>query len=55
DIQEFMIVPVGAASYREGLRMAVEIYHTLKKVLQSRGLATSVGDEGGFAPDLPSN
>jgi len=55
DIQEFMIVPVGASSYREGLRMAVEIYHTLKKVLQSRGLATSVGDEGGFAPNLPSN
>lgn len=55
DIQEFMIVPTGAPSYREGLRMAVEIYHTLKKVLQSRGLATSVGDEGGFAPNLPSN
>jgi enolase len=55
DIQEFMIVPVGASSYREGLRMAVEIYHTLKSVLQSRGLATSVGDEGGFAPNLPSN
>lgn len=55
DIQEFMIVPTGAPSYREGLRMAVEIYHNLKKVLQSRGLATSVGDEGGFAPNLPSN
>ncbi len=55
DIQEFMVVPVGAATFREGLRMAVEIYHTLKKVLQSRGLATSVGDEGGFAPNLPSN
>lgn len=55
DIQEFMIVPVGTSSFREGLRMAVEIYHNLKKVLQERGLPTSVGDEGGFAPDLPSN
>ncbi len=55
DIQEFMIIPTGAVSFREGLRMAVEIYHTLKKVLQDKGLATAVGDEGGFAPDLPSN
>lgn len=55
DIQEFMIVPTGAPSFREGLRMAVEIYHTLKKVLQAKGLATAVGDEGGFAPNLPSN
>jgi enolase len=55
DIQEFMIIPAGAPSFTEGLRMAVEIYHTLKKVLQSKGLATAVGDEGGFAPNLPSN
>lgn len=55
DIQEFMIVPTGAATYSEGLRMSVEIYHTLKKVLSSKGLSTSVGDEGGFAPNLPSN
>ena len=55
DIQEFMIIPAGAPSFAEGLRMAVEIYHTLKKVLNSKGLATAVGDEGGFAPNLPSN
>ncbi len=55
DIQEFMIIPSGAPSFAEGLRMAVEIYHTLKKVLNSKGLATAVGDEGGFAPNLPSN
>lgn len=55
DIQEFMVVPTGAPSYREGLRMAVEIYHNLRKVLQTRGLPASVGDEGGFAPNLPSN
>jgi len=55
DIQEFMILPTGASSFNEGLRMGVEVYHTLKKVLQSKGLATSVGDEGGFAPNLPSN
>lgn len=55
DIQEFMIVPTGAPSYADGLRMGVEVYHKLKKVLQSKGLATAVGDEGGFAPDLPSN
>lgn len=55
DIQEFMIVPAGAPDFREGLRMAVEIYHTLKKVLQSKNLSTSIGDEGGFAPNLPSN
>lgn len=55
DIQEFMIIPAGAESFTEGLRMAVEIYHTLKKVLNSKGLATAVGDEGGFAPNLPSN
>ncbi|MGE5545232.1 MAG: phosphopyruvate hydratase [Bacillota bacterium] len=55
DIQEFMIVPAGAENFREALRMGVEVYHQLKKVLQKRGLTTSVGDEGGFAPNLPSN
>ena len=55
DIQEFMIMPVGGASFAEALRMAAETFHTLKKVLSSRRLATGVGDEGGFAPDLPSN
>lgn len=55
DIQEFMVVPCGAPSFAEGLRMGVEVYHSLKKVLSARGLATSVGDEGGFAPNLPSN
>ncbi|HXL96869.1 MAG TPA: phosphopyruvate hydratase [Steroidobacteraceae bacterium] len=55
DIQEFMILPVGAPSLREALRYGSEIFHTLKKILHDRGLATSVGDEGGFAPDLPSN
>lgn len=52
DLQEFMIMPVGAIDFKEALRMCVEVYHTLKKVLSDRGLATSVGDEGGFAPDL---
>ena len=55
DLQEFMIMPVGAASYAEGLRWGVETYHTLKTVLTERGLSTAVGDEGGFAPDLGSN
>ena len=55
DLQEFMIMPVGAGSFAEGLRMCAEIYHTLKKVLHDRGLGTGVGDEGGFAPDLGSN
>lgn len=55
DIQEFMIMPVGANSFKEGLRMCAETYHTLKKVLQENGLATGVGDEGGFAPNLSSN
>jgi enolase len=55
DIQEFMILPVGAQSLSEALRYGAEIFHTLKKVLHERKLATSVGDEGGFAPDLPSN
>lgn len=53
DIQEFMIMPAGAVSFREGLRMCAEIYHTLKGLLKENGLNTAVGDEGGFAPDLP--
>ena len=52
DFQEFMIMPVGASDYREGLRMCAEVYHTLRKILNTRGLSTAVGDEGGFAPDL---
>jgi len=55
DFQEFMVVPFGAPSFKEGLRMGVEIFHHLKKVLKGRKLNTAVGDEGGFAPDLPSN
>ncbi len=55
DLQEFMIMPVGAASFGEALRWGVETYHTLKNVLHDRGLATAVGDEGGFAPNLASN
>ena len=55
DFQEFMIVPVGAASFREGLRMGVEVFHNLKKTLHDKGLSTTVGDEGGFAPNLESN
>lgn len=55
DIQEFMIMPVGASSFKEALRNCAEVYHTLKKVLKDRGLATGVGDEGGFAPNLTSN
>jgi enolase len=55
DFQEFMIMPVGFATFSEGLRAGVEVFHTLKQVLKKRGLSTAVGDEGGFAPDLPSN
>ena len=55
DLQEFMIMPVGAASFREALRWGAETYHVLKKILHDRGLSTAVGDEGGFAPDLASN
>jgi len=55
DIQEFMIAPIGADSYREALRWGVEVYHSLKSVLKGRGLATGLGDEGGFAPALGSN
>ncbi len=55
DVQEFMVMPVGAATFAEGLRMGAEIFHALKEVLKKRGLNTAVGDEGGFAPDLKSN
>jgi enolase len=55
DIQEFMILPVGAPSFTEAMRYGAEVFHALKSVLKSRGLNTAVGDEGGFAPDLPSN
>jgi len=55
DVQEFMIMPVGAKHFAEGLRMGAEVFHQLKAVLKKKGLSTNVGDEGGFAPDLPSN
>jgi enolase len=55
DFQEFMVVPVGARTFSDGLKMGVEVFHALKKTLHDRGLATAVGDEGGFAPDLDSN
>ncbi|MGN6331376.1 MAG: phosphopyruvate hydratase [Motilibacteraceae bacterium] len=55
DIQEFMIAPIGAGTFREALRWGAEVYHALKSVLKSQGLATGLGDEGGFAPSLPSN
>jgi enolase len=55
DLQEFMVMPVGAASFSEALRWGAETYHALRKLLAGRGLSTAVGDEGGFAPDLPSN
>ncbi len=55
DFQEFMVLPVGAPTFAEALRMGAEVYHSLKRVLHERGLATTVGDEGGFAPALPSN
>ncbi|MFM1784402.1 MAG: phosphopyruvate hydratase, partial [Actinomycetota bacterium] len=55
DIQEFMIVPHGAESFSEALRWGVEVYHNLKKILSDKGLATGLGDEGGFAPELPNN
>lgn len=54
DLQEFMIMPVGAESFKEALRMCAEVYHNLKSVLKNKGLSTAVGDEGGFAPDLPT-
>lgn len=55
DIQEFMAVPLGASTFSEGLRWGVEVYHALKALMQDKGLATALGDEGGFAPDLPNN
>jgi len=55
DLQEFMVMPVGAATFSDALRMGVEIYHALKKLLHSQGLSTAIGDEGGFAPNLPNN
>ena len=55
DLQEFMVMPVGAKTFAEGLRWGTEVFHTLKAVLHERGLGTAVGDEGGFAPNLPSN
>jgi len=55
DLQEFMILPVGAPSFREAIRYGAEVFHTLKKVLSDQGMTTTVGDEGGFAPNLPSN
>src|SRR5207253_6477998 len=55
DLQEFMLVPAGADSFVEALRIGAEVYHALQKVLDERGLATGVGDEGGFAPDLESS
>jgi enolase len=55
DLQEFMVVPAGAQSFAEAIRIGAEVYHSLKSVLHDRGLATAVGDEGGFAPDLPSS
>jgi enolase len=55
DLQEFMLVPLGAESFREALRYGAEVFHTLKKLIDARGWPTTVGDEGGFAPDLPSN
>lgn len=55
DMQEFMIIPAGLPSFREAVRCGAEVFHTLKKILHKKGLATTVGDEGGFAPDLPSN
>ena len=55
DLQEFMVVPAGAASFAEAMRIGTEVYHSLKALLHERGLSTAVGDEGGFAPDLASS
>src|SRR3954452_13708587 len=55
DFQEFMVVPVGASSFSDALRLGAEVFHNLKKTLHDSGLSTAVGDEGGFAPDLDSN
>ena len=55
DFQEFMVMPAGASSFSESLRIGTEVFHSLKKILSGHGFATAVGDEGGFAPNLPSN
>src|SRR5438034_1010429 len=55
DLQEFMVVPIGAETFADALRIGVEVFHALKKVLTKRGLSTGVGDEGGFAPNLPND
>ena len=55
DFQEFMVMPIGASNFSEGLRWGVEIFHALKSVLKKKGFSTNVGDEGGFAPDIQSN
>src|SRR4029450_13252537 len=55
DVQEFMIAPIGAPTFREALRSGAEVYHSLKSVLKKKGLSTGLGDEGGFAPSLPTN
>jgi hypothetical protein len=55
DVQEFMIAPIGAATFRDALEMGATVYHSLKSVLKKQGLATGLGDEGGFAPNLPAN
>ena len=55
DIQEFMVAPIGATTFREALRTGTEVYHSLKSVLKAQGLSTGLGDEGGFAPNLSSN
>ena len=55
DIQEFMIAPIGAPTFSESVRWGAEVYHALKSVLKAKGFATGLGDEGGFAPNLPSN
>ena len=55
DVQEFMIAPIGAPTFREALRTGAEVYHALKSVLKKKGLSTGLGDEGGFAPNLPTN
>src|SRR5512147_3348713 len=55
DLQEFMLVPLGAPSFREALRYGAGVFHTLKKIIDGRGMPSTVGDEGGFAPDLPTN
>src|ERR671928_1357664 len=55
DVQEFMIAPIGAPTFSEAVRWGAETYHALKSVLKARGLATGLGDEGGFAPNLPAN